>query len=231
MIESLLHPSMHRSKSASAGGRARLLPPVPASSLPVFSCPRTASVTLPGGLTLLHSSLPGWSGAQESQSLVTGEMGADKLSVLKVRTSSPFFPSVEQYLIHARLLGLGIDNQVDLFGCAVQFVFLGSAQIEEQNLSCIVGLHESYLGSALAAHAKGSVLHWTEYFRQSWADIIYHDRLHLLVKELRSSIMSDKGMLTVLGKVYSVAASTDDDEVLHSFSLLCHLLIHYVHRN
>ena len=94
-------------------------------------------------------------------------------------------------------------------------MFLGSAQIEEQNLGCIVGLHESYLGSALAAHAKGSVLHWTDYFRQSWADIIYHDRLHLLIKDLRTSIMGDKGTLTVLDKVFSVAASTDDDEVFH----------------
>jgi hypothetical protein len=106
---------------------------------------------------------------------------------------------------------------LDYLGCAVQFVYLGSVTIEEQNLSRIVGLHESYLGSALSAHSKGAVTHWTDFFRQSWADIIYHDRLWTFIKDLRASVASDRGMVTVIDKVYSIAASTDDDQVCNRF--------------
>jgi hypothetical protein len=94
-------------------------------------------------------------------------------------------------------------------------VYLGNVTIEEQNLSRIVGLHESYLGSALSAHSKGAVTHWTDFFRQSWADIIYHDRLWTFIKDLRASVAIDRGMVAVIDKVYSIAASTDDDQVFN----------------
>lgn len=91
---------------------------------------------------------------------------------------------------------------------------MGTAPIEEQNLSCIVGLHESYLGSALFSFERGHVIHWTDFFRQAWAGTIYHDRLWDLIRDLRACVLTDKGMLTILDKVFDIAASTDDDQVV-----------------
>ena len=108
---------------------------------------------------------------------------------------------------------LNINCQLDYLGCAVELVYVGTAAIEEQNLGCIVGLHESYLGSALFSFGKGHVKHWTDFFREGWADIVYHDRLWDLIRDLRSAVASDRGMLTILDKVFDIAAGTDDDQV------------------
>lgn len=87
MVEALLCPKPYERlgiSTQSSGVRVRLPYPVPLSSLPVFALPRTVSITLPGGSTLLHSSLPGWTGKLDSQSLVTGKPGGEKMSALRV---------------------------------------------------------------------------------------------------------------------------------------------------
>jgi hypothetical protein len=87
MVEALISPKPYErvgTSTPSTGVRVRLPPPVPMSSLPVFALPRTVSTTLPGGSTLLHSSLPGWTGKLDSQSLVTGKPGGEKMSALRV---------------------------------------------------------------------------------------------------------------------------------------------------
>ena len=95
----------------------------------------------------------------------------------------------------------------------VEFVYIGTATIEEQNLDCIVGLHESYLGSALASFDSGRVLHWIDYFRQGWAEVLYHDRVWDLLSALRESVIGDRGISRIVEQVLDVAASTDDDQV------------------
>ena len=87
IVEALLSPKPYERMGTSSqvpGARVRLPPPVSMSSLPVFTFPRTVTTKLMGGATLLHSSLPAWTGKLESQSLVTGNPGGEKLSVLKV---------------------------------------------------------------------------------------------------------------------------------------------------
>jgi hypothetical protein len=90
MVEALISPKPYErvgTSTPSTGVRVRLPPPVPMSNLPVFALPRTVSTTLPGGSTLLHSSLPGWTGKLDSQSLVTGKPGGEKMSALRVSSS------------------------------------------------------------------------------------------------------------------------------------------------
>ena len=87
MVKALISPKPYQrlgTLNPNSGVRVRLPPPVPKTSLPVFSLPRTVSTTLPGGSTLLHSTLPEWTGKLDSQSLVTGKPGGDKLSALRV---------------------------------------------------------------------------------------------------------------------------------------------------
>lgn len=87
MIEILLNPKPFKPSTAlrlTASSRIRLPPSVPAADLPAFTLPRTVCATLPSGLLLLHSSLPGWVATHENRALVTGEPGTDKLCVLKV---------------------------------------------------------------------------------------------------------------------------------------------------
>lgn len=96
----------------------------------------------------------------------------------------------------------------------MEFVYVGTERVEERNLSCIVGVHESYLGCALHSYEKGLVKHWIDYFRQDWAATLHHDKLWDLIRDLRSTLLTDKGMLTILEKVFDIAASTDDDQVV-----------------
>lgn len=80
-------------------------------------------------------------------------------------------------------------------------------------MACIAGLHESYLGSALAHFDSGRVIHWIDYFRQGWAEILYHDRIFGLLGALRMAVIDDRGMSRIIEQVLDVAASTDDDQV------------------
>ena len=110
---------------------------------------------------------------------------------------------------------------------------MGTNAIEEQNLGCIVGSHESFLGSALFSYERGLVQHWTDFFRMGWADVLYHDRLHELISELRGVVANDRGTLIVLDKVFDIAATTDDDQVTNPMRSdivhTTHLGADYVH--
>jgi hypothetical protein len=171
---------------SSNAARVRLPPPAPPSSLPVFTQAHTVSASLPGKLTLLLSSLPSAMSSRDVQPLITGEPGTDMVCVLKL----------------------------DYLGVVAELAYVGTVAVEEQNLACVVGLHESYLGSALHAYEQGTVQHWTEFFRQDWTGTVYHDKLWDLVRDLRSSVLTEKGMNLVLEKVFDIAASTDDDQVV-----------------
>ena len=103
---------------------------------------------------------------------------------------------------------------MDYLGVAMEFAYSGTAPIEEKNLSCIVGVHESYLGSALHSYEHGLVKHWIDFFRHDSAETIHHDKLWDLIRDMRSTLLTDKGMFTVLEKVFDIAASTDDDQVV-----------------
>ena len=191
IIESQLAPEVSVAVDApitvgSSNARIRLSPPAPASSLPPFALSRTVCANLPGKLTLLVSGLPSAGPSRDVQPLITGEPGIDMVCVLKL----------------------------DYLGVVTELVYVGTSEVEEQNLSCVVGLHESYLGSALHSFEQGIVQHWTEFFRQDWTGTIYHDKLWDLIRDLRSSVLTDKGMLMVLEKVFDIAASTDDDQVV-----------------
>ena len=96
---------------------------------------------------------------------------------------------------------------------ALQFIYFGTAPIEERNLSCLAGYHEAFLGSALSLHANGAVAHWTDYFRQNWADFLYHDESFDFIKEIKGSIMNHRGVMVMMNKILLFGAGADDDQV------------------
>jgi hypothetical protein len=96
----------------------------------------------------------------------------------------------------------------------VEVAYIGTLPIEEKNLSRIAGHHEAYLNSAMYSYENGLVDHWTDFFRQNWATAIFHDRFADLVRDLRDAVQTDKGMLMILDKVFEIADSTEDDQVV-----------------
>ena len=90
---------------------------------------------------------------------------------------------------------------VDSHGRVAAFTYLGPEPVEAKNLSCIVGMHEAYLNSAVLFFNKGEVHNWIAYFRQGWADALYHDRFHHFCLSLRMGMSDDDGVNTVLVKV------------------------------
>jgi hypothetical protein len=104
--------------------------------------------------------------------------------------------------------------QLDHYGMLVELVHLGTVSVESRNLSSLVGLHESYLNSAIYSFENGLVSHWIDFFRQDWACALYHDRFADLIQDLREAVRTDKGMLVILDKVFEIADSTEDDQVV-----------------
>ena len=96
----------------------------------------------------------------------------------------------------------------------VEINYLGEDYAENRNLGLLVGMHESFLNSAVYQHGRGYVTDWVEFFRQEWAAAIYQDRFPVLVHALRKSLATDKGMLMILNRVFERAESCTDDQEL-----------------
>ncbi len=96
-------------------------------------------------------------------------------------------------------------------------MYLGSGRVEERNLRYIAGKHESMLNSAIYAHRKGFVQDWISYFRADWAAVLYHDQCSALLKSLRDSLRSDKGMIMILSRVFERAENTSDNMDVDDF--------------
>ena len=103
---------------------------------------------------------------------------------------------------------------VDSHGKVTAFSYLGPAPVEVQNLSCLVGMQEAYLNSAVAFFNKGAVQDWIEFFRGDWAAALYHDRFQHFCLSLRMGMQDDEGVRTVLEKVrQSLEGGAADQEL------------------
>lgn len=192
--------------------------------LPVFTLPRTLYAEMPGGLYLFLSSLPKQPDEASyfstpppldiRASLVPTASGATvSCCSLKVRIAGH---SVAISIFRAlTLVFLGV--QCDHYGNVTEFVYLGSARVEERNLRHIAGKHESMLNSAVHAHRKGFVVDWIAHFRADWAAVLYHDKFSSLLQALRDSLRSDKGMVMVLSRVFERAENSLDNLEVDDF--------------
>jgi len=149
--------------------------------LPVFSHAITVMGELPGGYFFFLSSAPKLAG--ELSPLITGDTHDDNICVLSL----------------------------DYLGTVQSFAYFGRGAIEEKNLSQLVNYHESMLNSAMYSYEQGYVTDWIAFFREDWAMILFHDKFGLLVKHLRSSMRNDKGVISMLDKIFEIADGTPDD--------------------
>jgi hypothetical protein len=81
-------------------------------------------------------------------------------------------------------------------------------------IGCLVGWHDCYLNSPSFAYESNTVKDWMEYFSEEWVAALRFDRFPFLADVIRTSLFSDKGMITILDKVMENAESTDDVEVI-----------------
>ena len=91
---------------------------------------------------------------------------------------------------------------------------MGKSKLEERNFSQLTGWHEAYLNGLLFSFEQGSVKDWISYFRESWAMPIYHDKFSNLARFLRQSLQNDKGMFTILDRVFEIADNNLDDQIV-----------------
>lgn len=59
---------------------------------------------------------------------------------------------------------------------------------ETDNYLCLYGLHERYLNSVLRRYEMGTIPDLYQFFRQSWACAIFHDRFGDLLEEVKEQL-------------------------------------------
>lgn len=98
----------------------------------------------------------------------------------------------------------------DDFGVLNRLEYFGDDPIEIGNLHCVVGMHESYLNSAMASFANGYVQDWVAFFRQKWASALYHDRFHEFCVKLGGFLGKDDGVRQLVDDVSHFYNDTGD---------------------
>lgn len=98
----------------------------------------------------------------------------------------------------------------DDFGVLNRLEYLGDDRIEGNNLQCIVGMHESYLNSAISSFSNSYVTDWIAFFRQKWTAALYHDRFHEFCVRLDGFLKKDDGVRQLVEDVSKFFNETGD---------------------
>ncbi|GLE11018.1 hypothetical protein PINS_up023310 [Pythium insidiosum] len=98
----------------------------------------------------------------------------------------------------------------DDYGVLNRLEYLGDDRVEVTNLQCLVGLHESYLNSAIASFANSYVNDWIAFFHQKWAAALYHDRFHDFCLRLHAFLQRDDGVRQLVEDVTKFFNETGD---------------------
>lgn len=106
--------------------------------------------------------------------------------------------------------------QFDSLGILREFTSMGPANdlIGVKSICNLVGWHESFLNSAFYSFESDAVNDWISYFNDEWSSGLKFDRFPLLAQSLCKVLQSDKGMLSILEKIFENAESTDDNDVI-----------------
>ncbi|TMW55487.1 hypothetical protein Poli38472_010369 [Pythium oligandrum] len=151
---------------------------------PEMRLPVIRTTVVPGGKTYVQISIP---------SLIN----TLSLQVLPTRASQSVSPRYTSLLF-------------DDFGVLNRLEYLGDERVEVNNLQCVVGLHESYLNSAIASFANAYVDDWIAFFHQKWASALYHDRFHEFCLRLNSLLKKDDGIRQLVEDISKFFAETGD---------------------
>jgi len=152
-----------------------------------FASPLTLYMDFPGNLVFFYSQLPNF---------VSNDAAVTTM------------PTMDQQ--NNRYCSLKCNS----LGILSRFAYIGSQYIEERNFSNIVGWHDAYLNNASYSYEKGLVTDWISFFRQDWALIVYFDRFTDFANIIRTNLTSDKGMYSILDRVFELADSSSDDSVV-----------------
>jgi hypothetical protein len=104
--------------------------------------------------------------------------------------------------------------KVDSYGVVVEIAYVGRNPIEARNLSKLVGLHESYLNAAMHMYEQDKVPDWIDFFRNTWATAIYHDKFMDFIEMVHTMLSSDKGTYDVLDRVSDALESSTENDIL-----------------
>jgi hypothetical protein len=83
-----------------------------------------------------------------------------------------------------------------------------------RDIGALVGWHESFLNSSSYSFDMGNVIDWIDFFSSSWAAALKFDKMPIFCEIIRTSVFSDKGMISILEKILENAESTDDEDVI-----------------
>jgi hypothetical protein len=101
--------------------------------------------------------------------------------------------------------------KIDQYGTIVEIIYIGSEEVEYENLSRLVGLHEATLNAAAFGYDEGEITDWIEYFRENWMTAIFHDKYPEFAAAVKESLDSDKGTFMAIDEVLHAAARNTDD--------------------
>ena len=107
-----------------------------------------------------------------------------------------------------------ILSQLDLVGTIVEIAYIGKDPVEARNIGRLVGWHESFLNGAAFSFEGNMIRDWIEYFNEDWVSIIYHDFFTELIGNIRDGLQIDKGMFSILDKIYESAETSEEDGVV-----------------
>ncbi len=155
------------------------------NKMPRFNLPHTCLHPMPGGKWYFNSKVA--AEAEDGNVLITGDIKTNNMCALKL----------------------------DSFCRVVEICFIGKTEVEARNLSKLIGVHESFLNSALNAYEEGKVEDWIEWFRQEWFTALYHDGLGQMNENIRAALGTDKGTYTTLDRVQDAVDASTENEKLH----------------
>ena len=146
--------------------------------------PKSILAFLPGNLYYYKSFLP--ENVNEGVSMTTGTSDSGRITVVKANH-------------------LGVITDVTC---------ISEESIEERNLHKLTGVHESYLNFAQYAFNNRYFDDWISFFRQEWASALYFDKFITFSTLLRSALVTEKGVFTVMEEVLSSASRNMDDSIV-----------------
>uniref|UniRef100_K3WJG2 Cilia- and flagella-associated protein 61 N-terminal domain-containing protein n=1 Tax=Globisporangium ultimum (strain ATCC 200006 / CBS 805.95 / DAOM BR144) TaxID=431595 RepID=K3WJG2_GLOUD len=171
------------SSSPTPTGAPAVIPP-PEMHMPVIK----AAIIL-GGKHYMQISVPSLTNTLSLQTLPTKSMATASSDALVNRYTCLLF---------------------DDFGVLNRLEYLGHDHIEVSNLQCVVGMHESYLNSAISSFSNSYVTDWIAFFHQKWTTALYHDRFHEFCVRLNGFLKKDDGVCQLVEDVSKFFSETGD---------------------
>lgn len=98
----------------------------------------------------------------------------------------------------------------DDVGVLNRLEYLGDGAVPVRDLQNLVGLHETYLNSALASYAAGKVRDWVAFFADPWTSALYHDRFPAFRAKLRTLLAKDDGVRSIAEDAAAFMRETGD---------------------